>query len=586
MKNQGTQSNQASSNNNNIVGDDWIVYEEKPLSINENDDRCTGQFEKSPETTGETRNDPLSTGNTENKLENTSSFVQTTKSGSNLDDENMRAIVAAALEVENSPLTIKIAKSVSDDDNNNTIENVAKSEFGDGLLFYVTAHQAAPMAQRDRYKSCPILSSSSSDEDIFADENKSNTWPKYLKSVKRNVEDEGFHKGPTNLRRRLSGIEKRIRLSHFRPPSPGSLKKSLSQSAVYPKENYVAYDESTVRRPRFPASLKRSVSNVTEYNTNKAFVGASNRPCEFHGKGWLRRETIAIRNDEESDDEGKSTEYDRSRTEKSHDRESDIKEEMKIDVEDCEDVMEKTDVNDMSNSFVVIDDISNEDEEKSDEPAEAVDHEGVSLSSTSLVEEDLVIIDRVKFDEAPVEADDTYDQSALKETISDFQFVSSPVLKKEEKPKRLSDRSEVLKKSSSGQQGSGLPVFAKAHPAKNLNQNRDQPASKIATRKTSTPVLAGKKESLSNIRPMSNRLSHSHAELSSKTETPRASVDNKGRLPKKLNKRVSDLVANFEKTKDGSVQQKGSKSGAVGSSVAKTEVSEKKQLNFGKRRGK
>ena len=600
MENEGLTKNHLNgsnnNNNNNSFADDWVVCdEEKPRNIKKESEGSLSGLEELCGATGERPDAPLSNTNTGNKPESTESALS-------IDNENsdMRTIFAAAVEVENSPLTIKIAKSVSDEDSDQNAENVTRSEFENGLLFYVTAtaHQAAPISQKDRHKSCPALSSSSSDEDIFADEKKCNTWPKYPRNGLGNWEDERCHNGPTKLRRRPSGIEKRIRLSHFRPLSPGSLRKSLSQSAVYPKENYVAYDENAVRRVRFPVSLKRSVSNVTEYNSSDAIVNRRNRSSEVYEGQLVRRERAtplqSFENDVEdgSGDEDKTGGYEGAKPAGIHNNENDIDQGMKIEDEKFEDIITKIDENDLSSSsFVVIDDIIHQEEKEADEQTKVTGNEGpneevsegMPLSSTSFVEEDLVVIDKLRLDEIMVE-----DERAIKEPVNDFQYLDILPSKKGQKSKHETQTFDTSQKSLSVQQGSGLtPLADTQQPQTKVVQSKDLPASKIATKKASFPVLTRKKESSSSVRPMSNRLSNSYTELPNKAETPRASVDNKGRLPKKLNKRVSDLVANFEKTKDGCVKQKESKGNVAGSSSdVKIGANSKKQPQLGKRRGK
>jgi len=558
--------------------------EEKPHSSNEDSSRGKNRLEDFGALIESNIDTPLNNRDTENQVEGISSLSHTTEDGSNLDDKNndMRAIIAAEVGVENSSLTIKIARSVSDDDDDKSLENVTKSEFEDGLLFYVTAHQTAPISQDDRHKSCPKLDICDSAEDIFTEENKCNTWPKYSKREIENLSEERFHNVPTKLRRRLSGIEKRIHLSHFRPPSPGSLKKSLSQSAVYPKENYVAYEECVVKKPRFLASLKRSVSNVTEYITNDPQASG-----ERHvGKRWARREKTApnLFGDDvvdEPHDEDKTGGLNKCSYLENRCSERDIHEERKNEVLECEDVPVKDAILDMSNSFVVIDDVDDQDEKETLEKAEPTENGVISLSSASLLEEDLVIIETVTSEKIALKDHDVCELSTVKDPAGNIECNDEPVLKNEEKPGNVIDRPQIVGKSSQEQAGVGLPQPAKSRLTKHLSHKKDKPVSKVIQGKTSSPVAVGSKESSSIIRPMSTRLSQSHVELSKKAETPRTSSDNnRGRLPKKLNKRVSDLVANFEKTKDGDVQQKGSRSNVD----ATSETNERKQLNFGKRR--
>ena len=554
--------------------------EEKPHSLKEDSSRSKNQLEVFGAVNESGTDVPLSNRDTaENQVEDITSLSQTTE-----DDKNneMRTIVAAEVGVENSSLTIKIARSVSDDDDDKAIEDVTKSEFEDGLLFYVTAHQAAPISQNDRHTSCPKLDISDSTEEIFSEENKSNTWPKYSKREFENLSEERFHNGPTKLRRRLSGIEKRIHLSHFRPPSPGSLKKSLSQSAVYPKENYVAYEESVVKKPRLPASLKRSVSNVTEYLTN----GAPDNDEPHVGKRWVRREKAVpnLFGDDNVVDECYGENITgalcKSSSEENRCSERDTDEERKIEVKECEDLVVETGVQDVSSSFVVIDDIDDQDEKETLEKAEPMENGVVSLSSTSLLEEDLIIIEAVTSEKIALTDHDVCEQSAMKNSAGNIECDVEPLLKNEEKPGNVIDEPQDVGKRSQEQTGVGLSQPAKARLTKHFSHSKDKPVSRVIQRKTSSPVAVRSKESSAIIRPMSNRFSQSHVELSNKAET--SSDNNRGRLPKKLNKRVSDLVANFEKTKDGDAQKKGSRSNVD----AQSETSEKKQLNFGKRCGK
>ena len=579
---------------NTSVDDEWVVYGSEQPSFKQECIKSKKQEEESCGTAQEDNNPPLNQV-TENKQQNL--HLSAHENGSSLDDENndMKAIIAAEVEVENSPLTIKIAKSVGEDDNNNHVENAAKSEFEDGLLFYVTAHQiAAPISPRDLHKSCPILSSSSSDEDVFADENKSNTWPKYPKDEVQKAQDGRSRNGPTNLRRRLSGIEKRIRLSHFRTPSPGTLRRSLSQSAVYPKENYVAYEEDGVNRPRFPVSLKRSVSDVTAYNTSDSFVKKIENSPKPVRKSWLRREKTAPDSfgkevAYKSSDDDKSSEADheqfvRLNSIEKHDTEDHKSKEINSGALE-EDNVTDIDDNDIVTNFVVIDDVSRDNEKGGDKPSDVVDDGGESLNNATLVDEDLVIIDTVNFEEsAPDSKALGSEQYREKELVINEKTAGSPVLRKEAKAKPSIEKSETLQKNSPGQQGSGLPIFVKAHPTKPAIQNKSH--SKITTRKLSVPAVTGKKETPAGLRPMSKRISHSQAELSSKTETPNSRIDEKGRLPKKLNKRVSDLVANFERPKDGHAQQKVNKTGVTRPYVVKTDDKEKKWSSSGKNRGK
>lgn len=563
------------------VDDEWVVFgEDKSQKRNP----PTGKGRHVGKEAGGTETHSIqskSTVDIENAKSENDSGEEERPTHPSVDDEanDMRAILAGEVGVENSPLTIKIAKSVSEDDNNNSVENAANSDFDNGLLFYVTAHQTAPISRTERHKSCPVLSSSS-DEEIFGNESKWNTWPKYPKDEVRKVQDK---RGPTTLRRRLSGIEKRIRLSHFRTPSPGTLKRSLSQSAVYPKENYVSYEVGDgVDRLQFSKPLKRSVSDVTGYNTcgpSEIKSPGIKKPnsTAFSRRPRLRRERTAP----DSFDYEPESESDRE--EDLHDDAGEKETVIKITSNDEDDHAE---VIDISSSFVVVDEIDKDERQEQHNAPEAAATGDQKFQSSSFVDEDLVIIDKVKsVEEIPVEYDILDGKaSADKEPLND-RSIPTAEPSEEAKPKPSTGQSDVLRKTSPGQTGSSLPVFVTASESKIGNQSKSQITVKSG-RKTSVPVQAAKKESTSSLRPMWKRISHSQVELTSKTEVPKSSIEDRGRLPKKLNRRVSDLVANFEKPKDKPLHQKGDKTLALGSSSLRNVANEKKSSNLAKHRGK
>eukprot|EP00794_Sanderia_malayensis_P007010 gene7010-7795_t len=186
-------------------------------------------------------------------------------------EDNMR--ITKEIEIDNSQMTVKIVENSNDDNNNLPLE----AENDHEMIICVTGHQHLPSA---RPKSCSMLNS-------IPILNSGNVSPSL--SAKDDDTDESsvteeLRRGST-LKRRLSGIEKRIRSAQLR--SPGALRKAFSHGTVYPKENYVAFDENTgkLRRP-----LKRSQSDLTVYHRPQYTKGDAPKVPPIVSKPWLRRE--------------------------------------------------------------------------------------------------------------------------------------------------------------------------------------------------------------------------------------------------------------------------------------------------------
>ena len=485
------------------------------------------------------------------------------------DPNNMKTVLAGEVDVENSPLRIKIVKSVSEDDNNNNnnISSESKLQFADGLLFYVTGHASSNLGPKEKHKSCPALSASS-DEDVFETESHSNTWPKYPKDEVQ-LSREHF-RSDSRQRKSLSGIEKRIRLSHFRAPPLGSLKRSLSIGAVYPKENYVAYDEHEYRRPQ-SSPLKRSVSDVTAYATCMQLPYGKSPPVSR--KPLIRREKTAP---------GSLQSSDSSDVEKSEDSsdEEELKTEGKKNVVDVDGSVtcDIEDIEEVSN--VLIGTEKGVSGSLGQENFEEGDLKAVEDSVTCTVEPHLEAAADVK--EGPIMSVDNVisSQESLSTPLSDDKLYLSDesetnkISTSRQEIRRKVSKEQPLRNSTQCQLSSGLPLFSKS---KNQALAKTQGSVKVP-RKFSVPLPASKKDSTVKSRSMLSRECRSQIDLSSKKQEK---IDDKITLPKTLNRRVSDLVANFEKTKDGPTQQKEDKAGVVlRISVGKTNtVGKRSSLN-------
>ncbi|XP_065059270.1 ankyrin repeat domain-containing protein 26-like isoform X2 [Rhopilema esculentum] len=472
------------------------------------------------------------------------------------DPNNMKTVLAGEVDVENSPLRIKIVKSVSEDDNNNNnnISSESKSQFADGLLFYVTGHASSNLGPKEKHKSCPALSASS-DEDAFETESHSNTWPKYPKDEVQ-LSREHF-RSDSRQRKSLSGIEKRIRLSHFRAPPLGSLKRSLSIGAVYPKENYVAYEEHEYRRPQ-SSPLKRSVSDVTAYATCMQLPYG--KPPPVSRKPLIRREKTAP---------GSLQSSDSSDVEKSEDSsdEEELKTVGKKNVVDVDGSV-TCDIEDIEEVSNVLNDGTDIGTEKGrsgslgQENFEEGSLKAVEDSVTCTVEPHLEAAADVK--EGPIMSADNVisSQEPLSTPLSDDKLNVSDesetdkISTSRQETRRKVSKEQALGNSTPCQLNSGLPVFSKS---KNQALAKTQGSVKVP-RKFSVPLPASRKDSTVKSRSMLSRECRSQIDLSSKKQEK---IDDKITLPKTLNRRVSDLVANFEKTTDGPTQQKEAKTGVV-----------------------
>ena len=230
-------------------------------------------------------------------------------------DSIMKTRVMKEIEINDSPLTIKIAESIDEyDANNNPSDDLKVTDHG--LMFYVTGHQRPGLTSR--HKSCPALFSDKDDDGIVDDLSvRSQSQKSSTSEFSVDHDDECADvKTKPLLTKKLSGIEKRIRNNSMRSPSPGTLRKCYSHGAIFPKDNYVSFDDS-MDTPKYLYALKRSFSDVTLYRRVRSSSGRFPKTPPLLRKPWLRREktapemlTDAKMNDAEMTDDDESDEED------------------------------------------------------------------------------------------------------------------------------------------------------------------------------------------------------------------------------------------------------------------------------------
>lgn len=475
---------------------------------------------------------------------------------SNETDENMKTILAAEVGVENSPLKIKIASVSEDDDNNNNIiEPGKKLEFKDGLLFYVTAHQQRGLSPKDKHQSCPDLNNDP--DEVFTDEGQLNTWPR--SAPKDAVELHRDHikvkPGTPNLKRTVSGIEKRIRSSQFRTPSPGGLRRSFSHGALYPKENYVAYDEERYTRSELIA-LKRSFSDETLCGRVRSPSGRFPKAPPLSRRPWMRREKTApelLRSSKRSQSDESEDEDVRKRSDalfaekvangsgKDAKEASDIVDDLAREAADEEVSEVGVDGDDLERDIKEVTE-SGTDEQQSE--SEIPIQENASESAEEpLFEAEMIAIENSAPPQVPsLDCDDW-------EIIPYSDNQESTEIATTEKQRRPSiNKVTGLRRPSPVSGSNGLPVFVKNLPSSKGNTAKRTPIPSKAPRKYSAPAPHAKRD-ISKAQENMRRISQSQMELS-KNKDKKVSIDDKIKPPRKLNRRVSDMVANFEKPKE------------------------------------
>ena len=476
-------------------------------------------------------------------------------------DESMKTILAAEVGVENSPLKIKIASVSEDDNNNNIIEPGKKLEFKDGLLFYVTAHQQRGLSPKDKHQSCPVLNSDP--DDVFTDGGQVNTWPRSAPKDAIELHRDYLRDKPgtPNLKRTLSGIEKRIRSSQFRTPSPGALRRSLSHGALYPKENYVAYDEERYTRSELIA-LKRSFSDETLCGRVRSPSGRFPKAPPLSRRPWMRREKTAPEllqsstrsESDEGQDEDACKRSDALFAEPAAD---DISRDANETCGTEEKLAKEVPDEEVSEFEAEADELEAETKEVRESDAD----EQKSESEIPIQEMDLESVEESLFEAEMIAIESSAPPQVSSINSDDWETIpysynqESTEVATAEKPRGTSlNKVTGLRKPSPVSGSSGLPVFVKNLPSSKGDTAKRTPIPSKAPRKYSAPAPHAKRE-FSKPQENLRRISQSQMELS-KDKERKVSIDDKIKPPKKLNRRVSDMVANFEKP-SGNGHEKG-----------------------------